>query len=234
MTKPRRPQRVILFTEASIANIPPAQNYSDLWYDTEQPYLAYRASGSIAYRGTNLPASYMVVSGRPVARGAAIAGVKIKRFTDIEPVYASLEAVRVRAKAIHESHLEYAKNGKAIRHNTGAKRLPSGGDVDSPESILDEVSISDNPNYDKLLEALMEAFDQATKGKGAERHAAGGINFEDQDMLKVMDRVGIGFALGQAIKKITEGNRLKRAKARDEFLGAIVYLAGAIVWMKDR
>lgn len=48
-------------------------------------------------------------------------------------------------------------------------------------------------------------------------------------MFKLMRLYGPGFALGQAAKKSQEAQRLPKDRAAAELLGAIVYLAGAII-----
>lgn len=84
--------------------------------------------------------------------------------------------------------------------------------------------------YDSLEAILCEALEQASSGKGKERHSTGNA-FEDQPMQKLCDLYGIGFALGQAAKKSQESQRLPYERARAELLGAIVYTAGAIIAM---
>ena len=85
-------------------------------------------------------------------------------------------------------------------------------------------------NYASLQAVLADAYNQASRGKGADRH---GQNkpFEAQPMQKLIDLYGVGFALGQAGKKMQESQRLKSDHARNELLGAINYIAGAIVSM---
>jgi hypothetical protein len=51
-------------------------------------------------------------------------------------------------------------------------------------------------------------------------------------MQAICDLVGDGFALGQAIKKIQESQRLPHEAAEKELLGAIVYVAGAVVHLR--
>jgi len=89
--------------------------------------------------------------------------------------------------------------------------------------IQEEVS-----GYECLAAVLADAYDQAAIGKGAERHADGRA-FDEQPMQQLIDLYGPGFALGQAAKKAQESQRMKPDAARRELLGAIVYLAGAIV-----
>lgn len=89
--------------------------------------------------------------------------------------------------------------------------------------------------YEQLQRVLDRAYDQAARGKGAERHADG-KPFHEQPMQQIADRHGLGFILGQAAKKIEEGHGMQRqgldGPAVREMLGAIVYLAGGIIWME--
>lgn len=84
--------------------------------------------------------------------------------------------------------------------------------------------------YESLGLALGEAVAQASRGKGADRHAEKGEPFSDQLIMSIPKRLGDGgecFCLGQALKKICESRRLAPAPARAELLGAINYLAAA-------
>lgn len=227
MTRIRRDERIIDFTPEALAALPMSKGYSDIWYDRTQRYLAYRPPGT--YR--NARSSYIILAGKEVRRGAELNGVKIPRFISIDAAI-PIEEVRVKAKEIYETNLQYKPMGKKEHARGTARLIPVVKETGVPEDIL-KVAPEGESNYDRLLSILMDAYEQAAKGKGAERHG-NGLNFEDQDMMKIMDRVGINFALGQAIKKITEGSRLRRGKAKHEFLGAIIYLAGAILWMNKR
>jgi hypothetical protein len=84
------------------------------------------------------------------------------------------------------------------------------------------------PGYASLADVLNRAFDQAARGKGDERHATP-KPFEEQPMQARIRAHGIGFATGQAAKKSEEAHRLPRDRAVHELLGAIIYLAGAII-----
>ena len=84
--------------------------------------------------------------------------------------------------------------------------------------------------YESLGLALGEAVAQASRGKGADRHAEKGEPFSDQLIMSIPKRLGDGgecFCLGQAAKKIFESRRLAPARARAELLGAINYIAAA-------
>lgn len=82
--------------------------------------------------------------------------------------------------------------------------------------------------YEQLAAVLQDAYDQASKGKGAARHATG-KPFHEQPMQDLIRLYGPGFALGQAGKKMQESQRMDRDAAERELLGAIVYIAGAII-----
>ena len=85
--------------------------------------------------------------------------------------------------------------------------------------------------YESLRDVLDRAFAQAASGKGHERHA---VNkpFDQHPMQKLIDLYGPGFALGQAAKKAQESQRLPAGRDVAELLGAINYMAGAVIWLE--
>ena len=83
--------------------------------------------------------------------------------------------------------------------------------------------------YELLSDVLQRAFDQAANGKGKERHA-NDLPFHEQPMQKLCELYGAGFALGQAAKKAQEAQRLPHDACVRELLGAINYLAGAVIY----
>ena len=85
--------------------------------------------------------------------------------------------------------------------------------------------------YDCLGDVLARAYEQAAVGKGAERHASG-KPFDDQPMQHLIELYGIGFALGQAGKKMQEAQRMDKDAAVRELLGAINYIAGTIIYLE--
>lgn len=91
------------------------------------------------------------------------------------------------------------------------------------------------PGYSTLAEALERAYNQAARGKGKERHA-NALPFDEQPMQTIARAHGIGFILGQVAKKIGEAQgmfeRGEVDKAAHELLGAIVYTAGAVVFVE--
>ena len=83
---------------------------------------------------------------------------------------------------------------------------------------------------DSLVAVLAEAAAQARDGKGKERHAGDGERFEDQQIVQLGAWMGsTHFEIGQACKKALESTRLPAARARAELLGAINYLAAAVI-----
>ena len=86
--------------------------------------------------------------------------------------------------------------------------------------------------YFPLFQVLNDALNQAQVGKGAERHADG-QHFTDQPVLSITRAVGLGFPLGQAMKKIQECQRMDPDAAQRELLGAINYLAAAVLYLEE-
>lgn len=82
--------------------------------------------------------------------------------------------------------------------------------------------------YAGLARTLYAAFQQASAGKGKERHAVADVAFEDQPMATINRQLGsIDGFIYQAHKKSLEAKRLPDGRAQAELLGAINYLAGA-------
>jgi hypothetical protein len=92
---------------------------------------------------------------------------------------------------------------------------------------------SDSP-YASLERVLLDAMIQASNGKGKERHAGDGEYYEDQVMCEITRRLGPGYPLGQAVKKIIESQRLGGDAGIQELLGAINYIAGAIIVLQEQ
>jgi hypothetical protein len=88
-------------------------------------------------------------------------------------------------------------------------------------------------NYNILIQVLIEAFNQAAYGKGKERHASND-SYDKQPCCSIARKVGIGFPLGQAMKKIEESIRLETEHGIAELLGAINYIAAAIIVLQEK
>jgi hypothetical protein len=91
-------------------------------------------------------------------------------------------------------------------------------------------------DYTPLTRVLEAAHAQASSGKGVERHG-NGRDFTSQPIMEIGRMVGPGFALGQAMKKAQEAagmiQRGERDAAERELLGAIVYVAAAVVLIRE-
>ena len=85
--------------------------------------------------------------------------------------------------------------------------------------------------YQLLLTALNNAYQQASEGKGKDRHATED-NFEDQPILWI-ERQFKSFDLGQAVKKIHESQRLPKDHAISELYGAIIFIAARIIYLEE-
>lgn len=110
---------------------------------------------------------------------------------------------------------------------------------DSPEEQLKKqdspcFSIDPDLKYLLLWNTLRDAWDQAASGKGKERHQKEDESFEDQPICMFARRVGLGYPLGQAMKKIDEAARMEPEAAVRELLGAINYLAAAVIVIREQ
>lgn len=92
---------------------------------------------------------------------------------------------------------------------------------------------NDVVGYGSLRGVLGRAYAQASSGKGHERHAVG-KPFDEQPMQRLIELYGVGFALGQAAKKAQESQRLPAGRDVAELLGAINYLAGAVIYLEKQ
>lgn len=102
--------------------------------------------------------------------------------------------------------------------------------IERLRELRDEVRWGPGDGYDALRDVLRRAVEQAARGKGRERHAAAGEPFHEQQIVKLCVWSGSpGFAIGQACKKALESQRLDAGRAVAELLGAINYLAAAVI-----
>jgi hypothetical protein len=88
--------------------------------------------------------------------------------------------------------------------------------------------------YQSLSSVLDDALSQAQDGKGKERHASEGEAFENQPICEMARRLGVGGPLYQATKKIYESQRLQGEAGVRELLGAINYIAAAIIVRREQ
>ena len=87
-----------------------------------------------------------------------------------------------------------------------------------------------DPKYDSLYKVLLSAYNQASNGKGKERHQLNNDEpFENQKICEIARRLSVDYNLGQAVKKIYESKRLADQRDIAELYGAINYIAAAII-----
>lgn len=91
---------------------------------------------------------------------------------------------------------------------------------------------ANNAPYIDLFRILRLAYDQASVGKGKERHATGPVGirtWDKQPIIEIGRMVGPGYASGQVMKKVQEAVTMagngNYAGAKAEALGAVVYAA---------
>lgn len=90
--------------------------------------------------------------------------------------------------------------------------------------------------YSDLRRVLDMAFEQASQGKGKERHA-NGREFDRQPIMELARMHGLGYPTGQAAKKLQEAHTLLRLRGKEaaiqEILGAINYAAAAVLLIEE-
>jgi hypothetical protein len=100
---------------------------------------------------------------------------------------------------------------------------------------MKKIKVDPNWKYESLLRVLRGASDQASIGKGKERHADD-EPFENQKICVINRWIAdspVAGALFQAIKKSVESSRLSGERAINELRGAINYLAAAIILLEE-
>lgn len=129
-----------------------------------------------------------------------------------------------------------ADAGKVVWKTEHGEASYDGKTFSIPGAYFEPLPQPANDNYTTLRTILDAAFAHAATGKGKERHARD-LPFDKQPMLETTRLVGPGFPLGQAIKKAGESaGMIERGQldaAEAECLGAINYLAGCVVWMRE-
>ncbi len=89
--------------------------------------------------------------------------------------------------------------------------------------------------YASLRSVLDAAYNQASAGKGKERHAGKNEYFENQQIVQLCEWMGSNHGdIFQACKKALESVRLPDDRAVAELLGAINYLAAAVLVIQRR
>lgn len=147
---------------------------------------------------------------------------------EIDPAYApnrdAIQEYETQARAVLPDEFD------AVSVALGISRESVQADMAKCFTLRDAAVVLDAPEYDGLARVFARAFNQASNGKGMERHGGAGVPFENQPMTVINAMLGStdGF-IYQAIKKSVESKRLPSQRAVAELLGAINYLAGAVL-----
>lgn len=196
---------------------------------------------------------YTTVQGAVAAAAAQVSEVAVQLALGFHP----LEALRASAAALSRvamlSGMSFEDCCEAawleIKDRKG--RMVEGGafvkdeapadapqPVDSP-TLRDQFAMAEQPaeyeGYERLQAVFDAAMKQAAEGKGKERHA-NNLPFHDQRMQRISTLLDSPDGMAyQTIKKVTEGLQFTCPERREaELLGAIVYLAGIVVWLRRR
>lgn len=87
--------------------------------------------------------------------------------------------------------------------------------------------------YESLFGVLQEALNQAQFGKGHERYAEPGKPFHAQDACREARELGLTTPIHKAREKAEEALHLDPNQAIDELVGAINYLAAAVIVIEE-
>lgn len=88
---------------------------------------------------------------------------------------------------------------------------------------------------------FLDVLKQVNEEKGKERHGrtinGKDLTFSDQPIMMITHSVGVGFPLGQAMKKLSEVPVILKSKGEEaaykEILGAIAYAASAAIYITE-
>ena len=96
-----------------------------------------------------------------------------------------------------------------------------------------EIMFNTPDGYGPLVNVLQEALDQASKGKGKERHA-NDMPFMNQPIMVDGRLSGTGGPMFQARKKVLEAHNCPdEQRAINDLLGAIVYTAAMVLLIRE-
>jgi hypothetical protein len=109
-------------------------------------------------------------------------------------------------------------------------------DLDYAEGLIARIGSENWRDYAPLRGVLDAAYNQSAHGKGKVRHA-NAKPFTQQPIMEIGRMVGLGYQLGQAMKKAQEAGgmaaRGETEAAQAELLGAIVYLSAAHILLGE-
>jgi hypothetical protein len=107
-------------------------------------------------------------------------------------------------------------------------------EMDLPAAPAATGNITSYGRYEALQSVLGDALEQAASGKGHARHDNGRA-FQEQAICWINRELGtVDGARFQAVKKTLESAKLEPVAAEKELLGAINYLAAAVIGLREK
>lgn len=136
-----------------------------------------------------------------------------------------------------ENNMENNKYcSEELNHDLEESKIFQDGYSTSSKISTDENTDMNNP-YESLKEVFQQAYNQASSGKGKERHSYGDNEpYEKQLICSISRRLQNPLIAGpcfQVCKKTLEAGRLDPDAAIRELLGAINYAAAAIILLQE-
>jgi len=152
-----------------------------------------------------------------------------------------LESIRIALEADSgESLTAVADRRMAMLKKLDQLYIQQDDELQETKAALDAVqppsratSIDIPEGYLPLALVFSEALQQAAWGKGRERHVTAPLPFEQQKSCSIARSVGLGYPIGQAVKKAEE-SLILADRGPAELLGAINYLAMAHIVMTEQ
>lgn len=153
----------------------------------------------------------------------------------VECVYRNGLSVVANADNIRWTHFDFDAPFDIIGYRilSEPRASENTSSAEQPISHDDAITIREvrvPKGYEKLFDVLVAALEQASAGKGKDRHASDGVAFEDQPMSSISRTLeSVDGMLYQASKKARESRGLPGGRAQAEIYGAINYLAGVAI-----
>jgi hypothetical protein len=100
-----------------------------------------------------------------------------------------------------------------------------------PDGLVDDYTLHVKMGFEKLVPIIQDCLDQLQFGKGQKRHGRG-MDFDKQVGCDITRCVGIGFPVGQMMKKWDEVSSVEDKE--EELWGFIGYGLMALLMLKER
>lgn len=181
---------------------------------------------------TRLKANHAAVEAKVVTasnHNSQLADDNLTMAGELEGLQDVLGAVELELAAGKQEQSRLTEEVRWLYQRLGAYEKKADGLELEIDQLQEKPSLQFPEGYDDLWLILREAMLQSATGKGLERHGEVGVPFVSQPICTITRDVGLGFPLGQSLKKVRESKRLSWLASRRELLGAIVYTAAAVI-----